>query len=97
MSRENPVGGRDQSASGAAVASHADVAGAHRSGRDLCLVAGANKALPLRHVLEGVGDWIRYPAAGVRLGTGTVIWWVDREAAGLAPDPRIRDAVRRRV
>jgi 6-phosphogluconolactonase len=50
------------------------------------LVAGATKALPLRHVLEGVGDWIRYPAAGIRLGTGTVIWWVDREAAGLAHD-----------
>ena len=46
------------------------------------LVAGANKARPLRHVLEGVGDWIRYPAAGIRLGTGTVVWWVDREAAG---------------
>ena len=58
------------------------------------LVAGSNKALALRHVLEGVGDWIRYPAAGVRLGTGTVIWWVDREAAGLAHDTPTRDDVR---
>jgi 6-phosphogluconolactonase/glucosamine-6-phosphate isomerase/deaminase len=34
---------------------------------------GANKALPLRQVLEGVGDWIRYPAAGIRQGAGTII------------------------
>jgi 6-phosphogluconolactonase len=58
------------------------------------LVAGANKALPLRHVLEGVGDWIRYPAAGIRLGTGTVIWWVDREAAGLAQDTAAPNGLR---
>jgi 6-phosphogluconolactonase len=61
------------------------------------LAAGTSKALPLRHVLEGVGDWIRYPAAGVRLATGTVVWWVDREAAGLAHGTPARDAVRRRV
>ncbi len=58
------------------------------------LVAGSTKAEPLRHVLEGVGDWIRYPAAGVRLGTGTVIWWVDRDAGGLVPDTTTRDGVR---
>jgi 6-phosphogluconolactonase len=52
------------------------------------LVAGATKAEALRHVLEGAGDWIRYPAAGVRLGTGSVIWWADREAAALAHDTR---------
>jgi len=57
------------------------------------LVAGANKALALQHVLEGVGDWIRYPAAGVRVGSKAVIWWVDREAAGLARTPT-RDDVR---
>ena len=50
------------------------------------LVAGATKAEALRHVLEGAGDWIKYPAAGVRLGTGSVIWWADREAAPLAHD-----------
>jgi 6-phosphogluconolactonase len=48
------------------------------------LVAGATKAEALRHVLEGAGDWIKYPAAGVRRGTGTVIWWADRDAAALA-------------
>ena len=47
------------------------------------LVAGAPKADALRHVLEGRGDWIKYPAAGVRLGTGSVIWWADREAAAM--------------
>jgi 6-phosphogluconolactonase len=48
------------------------------------LVSGAGKADALRHVLEGAGDWIKYPAAGVRLGTASVIWWADREAAALA-------------
>lgn len=47
------------------------------------LVAGSAKAKALRHVLEGPGDWIKYPAAGVRLGTGSVIWWTDREAAAV--------------
>lgn len=38
---------------------------------------------------EGAGDWIKYPAAGVRLGTASVIWWADREAAAWAePDSR---------
>lgn len=52
------------------------------------LVAGAAKAAALQHVLEGPGDWIKYPAAGVRLGTGSVIWWADREAAALTHDIR---------
>lgn len=50
------------------------------------LVAGATKAQALRHVLAGAGDLIKYPAAGVRLGTGSVIWWADREAAALVSD-----------
>lgn len=50
------------------------------------LVAGATKAEALRHVLEGAGDWIKYPAAGVRIGACSAIWWVDREAAALARD-----------
>ena len=50
------------------------------------LVAGSNKAHALGHVLDGVGDWIRYPAAGILRGTGTVIWWADRDAAALALD-----------
>ena len=52
------------------------------------LVAGATKAEALRHVLEGAGDWIKYPAAGIRLAKQPVIWWADREAAALAPDER---------
>jgi 6-phosphogluconolactonase len=47
------------------------------------LVAGTSKADALRHVLEGPGDWIKYPAAGIRLASGSVIWWADREAAAL--------------
>jgi 6-phosphogluconolactonase len=52
------------------------------------LVAGATKAEPLRHALEGAGDWIKYPVAGVRLGTASVTWWADREAAALVHDRR---------
>ena len=55
------------------------------------LVSGAAKAEALRHVLGGAGDWIKYPAAGVRLGTASVIWWADRDAAALvhqSPDSR---------
>jgi 6-phosphogluconolactonase len=50
------------------------------------LVAGATKAKALRHVLEGAGDWIKYPAAGVRLEAESVIWWADREAAALTDE-----------
>jgi 6-phosphogluconolactonase len=50
------------------------------------LVAGASKREALRHVLEGAGDWIKYPAAGVRCGTGTVTWWADSDAAAWADD-----------
>ena len=59
-----------------------------RAGAVHVLVAGATKAEALRHVLERPGDWIKYPAAGVRLGMGSVIWWADREAAALADDKR---------
>ncbi len=52
------------------------------------LVGGSNKAPALRHVLEGVGDWIRYPAAGVRLGAASVVWWADRDAAAPPTDSR---------
>jgi 6-phosphogluconolactonase len=45
------------------------------------LVAGPTKADVLRHVFEGAGDWIKYPAAGVRFATGSVIWWADHTAA----------------
>lgn len=52
------------------------------------LVAGATKAEALQHALEGAGDWIKYPAAGVRLAKGPVIWWADREAAALTHGAR---------
>jgi len=47
------------------------------------LVAGSNKAQALHHVLTGSPDPKIYPASGVRLAQGTVIWWVDRAAAAL--------------
>ncbi len=47
------------------------------------LVAGSNKAQALHHVLTGSPDPKHYPAAGVRLAQGAVIWWVDRKAAAL--------------
>ena len=49
------------------------------------LVAGSNKAHALHDVLTDVPDPSTYPAAGLRLTKGTLIWWVDREAAG--PEP----------
>ena len=55
------------------------------------VVAGPAKAEALQHVLEGAGDWIKYPAAGVRLAKGSVIWWADREAAALLHDARDGD------
>jgi 6-phosphogluconolactonase len=48
------------------------------------LVAGTTKADVLRHVFEGAGDWIKFPAAGVRFATGSVIWWADHAAAAFA-------------
>jgi 6-phosphogluconolactonase len=57
------------------------------------LVTGATKGEALRHVFEGAGDWIRYPAAGVRLGTGSVIWWADRDAAALTTTDATRGDV----
>ena len=48
------------------------------------LVTGSNKAQALRNILNRSPDPKNYPASGVRLSQGTVIWWVDREAAALA-------------
>ena len=45
------------------------------------LVAGSKKADVLKQVLTGIPDPNTYPAAGVRSTEGTVIWWVDQEAA----------------
>ena len=47
------------------------------------LVAGPNKAQAQYHVLTGSPDPKSYPASGIRRAGGTVIWWVDREAAAL--------------
>jgi 6-phosphogluconolactonase len=52
-----------------------------RAGNTYVLVTGSKKASALRHVLAGVPDPRTYPAAGVRLTDGTLIWWVDRDAA----------------
>ena len=52
------------------------------------LVAGAAKADAVRHVFEGAGDWINYPAAGVRVAAESVIGWADREAAELVDERR---------
>jgi 6-phosphogluconolactonase len=46
------------------------------------LVTGSKKASALHHVLADVIDPNTYPAAGVRLTEGTLIWWVDRESRG---------------
>ncbi len=47
------------------------------------LVAGSKKADALHHVLTGTPAPGTYPAAGLRATEGTLIWWVDREAAAL--------------
>ena len=44
------------------------------------LVSGASKAEALQHALARPTDTNKYPAAGVELERGTVIWWTDREA-----------------
>jgi len=48
------------------------------------LVTGSNKAQALHNILNRSPDPKNYPASGVRLSQGTLIWWVDREAAALA-------------
>jgi 6-phosphogluconolactonase len=45
------------------------------------LVTGSNKARALRDILTGTADPNACPAAGVRLAAGTLIWWVDQDAA----------------
>lgn len=49
----------------------------------LFLVAGANKAEPLRDVLQGEAPVEKRPAAGVRPADGTLTWLVDEAAARL--------------
>jgi 6-phosphogluconolactonase len=52
-----------------------------RAANTYVLVTGSKKARALHHVLTGVPDPNSCPAAGVRLTEGTLIWWVDRDAA----------------
>ena len=47
----------------------------------LFLVAGADKAAPLREVLAGPADRARLPAQGVRPGAGKLTWLLDAAAA----------------
>jgi 6-phosphogluconolactonase len=52
------------------------------------LVAGENKAAPVRDVLEGRADRDLRPAARVRPTDGTLTWFLDRGAASLlTPGP----------
>jgi 6-phosphogluconolactonase len=46
------------------------------------LVAGSTKAHALHEILSGIATPDTYPGAGVRPSAGTLVWWVDREAAG---------------
>ena len=51
--------------------------------RRICvLVAGADKADALRHVLDETADPTVYPAAGLRAAGDRVSWWADAAAAG---------------
>jgi 6-phosphogluconolactonase len=52
------------------------------------LVTGSNKARALHDILIGTADPNTYPAAGVRLAAGRLIWWVDRDAAARQIDAR---------
>jgi 6-phosphogluconolactonase len=54
------------------------------------LVAGSTKARALHHVLTGTPDPNTYPAAGLRLTEGTLIWWVDREAGSTSAGGAVR-------
>jgi 6-phosphogluconolactonase len=57
------------------------------------LVAGSKKARALHHVLtEEIPDTNSYPAAGLRLAEGTLIWWVDREAAAQRANGAVTNA-----
>ena len=50
--------------------------------RRICvLVAGADKADALRHVLDDTADANVYPAAGLRAAGDRVSWWADAAAA----------------
>jgi 6-phosphogluconolactonase len=60
-----------------------------RSANIYFLVAGPSKAHALRQVLMDAADPTLFPAAGVRPVQGTLIWWVDRDAAAQERDPDV--------
>ncbi len=51
------------------------------------LVAGPDKAEALRRALADVPDSRNCPAAGLRLGRASVVWWADCAAATLVETP----------
>ncbi len=51
------------------------------------LVAGADKAVALRRALADAPDSRNCPAAAVRLGHASVVWWADAAAAALVETP----------
>jgi 6-phosphogluconolactonase len=59
----------------------------NRAANTYFLVTGSNKARALHDILTGTADPNTCPAAGVRLAGGTLIWWVDRDAAVQQVDP----------
>jgi 6-phosphogluconolactonase len=61
----------------------------NRAANAYFLVTGSNKARALDHILRGTADLNTCPAAGLRLASGTLIWWVDQEAAAQQHDPDI--------
>lgn len=54
----------------------------HHAAAIYFLVAGSSKAHALSEVLKATADPTLYPAIGIRSDAGTVIWWVDQDAAG---------------
>lgn len=61
----------------------------NRAANAYFLVTGSNKARALHQILTGTADRNTCPASGLRLASGTLIWWVDREAAAQQHDPDI--------
>ena len=53
----------------------------NRAAHVLFLIAGADKAVTLRDVLEGPAELDRLPSQGVRPEAGRLVWLVDRAAA----------------
>ncbi len=56
------------------------------------LVAGSNKAQAFSRVMDASADPNEYPAALVRSGGGTVVWWIDQQAARAYAGAAARDA-----